>query len=690
MKKLILALIFLLPMLEVSSQEIAEIDVQAFAEEIFQLQDDELNYEDLYESLLLLYSNPLNLNIANSEDLASLYILTPQQIQNFLQYRINNGSLISIYELQAIPTFDLTTIRKIVPFVTVEERASDTRPLLQRIAEEKNSFLLLRLERTIEKSEGFIASDTSAEGEPFPKYSGSRNKVYSRFRVSRSKDFSIGFTLEKDAGEQFNFDRQIRRYGADFLSYHVVLENQGRWKSLAFGDYQIQLGQGLLLGAGFNPGKGSETITTIKRTSTGIRPYSSVLESGFFRGAAATYEFKHLEITGFFSHQFVDATVQNDSTFNELDEFITSIQGSGFHRTASELNSKDQIREQVVGTNVTFKTDNRNFSVGLNVLNTKYSIPIIKRPSNYNKFEFNGRQNISGSLFSNLLWENFNFFGEVGMSKSGGVGAIGGLIASLSNRIAISLVLRNYDRDFHSFYGNSFGENSRNINEKGIYWGLKFSPFRTLFFTAYYDRFRFPWLKFRAEAPSNGYEYLIRLNFVPSSNVNLFAQFRQESKERNSNSDNSLQRLSPGVKSNYLLNLDYQPNAIVGIKSRLQWSNFSFEGSKSRGFAIIQDFNFKIGKLKVGTRFALFEVDNFENRQFAYEKDVLYAFSIPAYTGVGIRNYLLLQYTLNNKLTFWARLARTARNDVEKIGSGFDTINDDHKTDLKIQVRYKL
>ncbi len=360
-----------------------------------------------------------------------------------MDYRTENGQLLSIYELQAIPGFDVFTIRKILPFVAIDEMRSDTRPLLQRIIEEKNNFLLVRMERTVEKSKGFQPADTNSRGDLSPRYSGNRNKVYSRFRISRSKDFSIGVTMEKDAGERINFNNKVKSYGPDFLSYHLVLENQRKWKSLAIGDYQIQLGQGLILGAGFNPGKGSETITTIRRSSTGIRPYSSILESGFFRGGAATYSMGSFDIMEFYSHQFVDAGTQNDTTISDFDEFVSSIQATGFHRTDTELNNKDQVREQVIGTNVTYRSGNGNWSMGLTFVNTRYDVPIIKRPNNYNQFEFQGNSNYSTGLFSNFLWQNLNFFGEAAISKSGGTGAIGGIIASLSNQIAISLVLRN-------------------------------------------------------------------------------------------------------------------------------------------------------------------------------------------------------------------------------------------------------
>jgi len=88
--------------------------------------------------------------------------------------------------------------------------------------------------------------------------------------------------MEKDAGEQFSFEPKKRKWGADFTSFHFLLKSKSRFETIAIGDYQMQFGQGLIMGAGFNPGKGSETITTIRRSNTGVLPYSSVLESVFF------------------------------------------------------------------------------------------------------------------------------------------------------------------------------------------------------------------------------------------------------------------------------------------------------------------------------------------------------------------------------------------------------------------------
>ena len=215
-----------------------EIDLEVFAERLFQVQDEDVAYEDIYESLLLYYTNKLNLNKVEPEELASLYILNPAQLSNFFIYRDQFGDFLSINELQSIPEMDLETIRLLQPFVTVEESVSDTRPLLQRIIQEENNYFLLRYSRRLEEQKGFTAAlplDTTfvrdennsitdtVTTEP-SRYAGSPDKIYGRFRTSHRDDFSLGFTFEKDNGEAFSFEDGQK--GFDFYSYHLMLENK--------------------------------------------------------------------------------------------------------------------------------------------------------------------------------------------------------------------------------------------------------------------------------------------------------------------------------------------------------------------------------------------------------------------------------------------------------------------------------
>ena len=501
-----------------------EINLDEFIQNLFSQPSEDVNYEDLYESLFQLYTNPLDLNAATRDELAATYILSEAQLNAFFAYRAQNGSLLSVYELQAIPYFDLPSIHRLLPFVEVRNPRAGSQPFWQRLVQEPNNYLLVRYGRVLERKKGFSPADTNRRGEVNPRYLGDPGQVYTRFRVSHARDFSFGFTLEKDAGEAVAWQPRTKQYLSDFISFHGMLENRGRWKKLVAGDYQLQAGQGLLLGAGFVMGKGAETITTVRRNQLGIRPYTSAMESGYFRGAAATYALGPFELTGFYSGTRRDAALPEEAdTLDGFagDGYIRSVQGTGYHRTAREIAAKRNIREGMAGSNVTYRNRPNTLQLGATALLNRYSVPLVRKPSDYNGFEFNGRDNWNVSLSYSYLWQNVNLFGEVARSKSGGAGLVSGLIASLTPKVDLTLLYRRYDRHFHSFYGNAFGENTRNGNEHGLYWGLKIIPLRKVTASAYYDQFRFPWLKYRVDAPSKGYEYLFKLAWQPTKTTGL-------------------------------------------------------------------------------------------------------------------------------------------------------------------------
>ena len=82
-------------------------------------EDDEADLESRYENLTLLLTNPVDLNKVSADDLRQFYFLSEKQIQQFLQYRDEQGELLSVYELQAIPGFDQNSINMLAPLVKV-------------------------------------------------------------------------------------------------------------------------------------------------------------------------------------------------------------------------------------------------------------------------------------------------------------------------------------------------------------------------------------------------------------------------------------------------------------------------------------------------------------------------------------------------------------------------------------------
>src|SRR5690554_6801047 len=201
------------------------------------MQEEDINHEELYENLLQYLLNPIDLNRSTPEELQTIYVFTPQHINNFFNYREKFGPLLSLYELQAVPGFDLDLIYRILPFVTLEDDWNKSlQPFSERVLTERNAYFIMRHRKVWEKRKGFTAPDTLSGGRLASRYLGDPNDLYARFRVQHQNDFSLGFTIDKDAGEQFIWDPSTKRYGFNFLSYHFTLYNKKRWKVITVGE----------------------------------------------------------------------------------------------------------------------------------------------------------------------------------------------------------------------------------------------------------------------------------------------------------------------------------------------------------------------------------------------------------------------------------------------------------------------
>src|SRR5687768_7871345 len=76
-------------------------------------EDIETEDDSYLQELAQFYKNPVNLNTADETVLKELRLLNAIQIQNFLTYREVLGDIVNIYELQAIPEWDINTILKL-------------------------------------------------------------------------------------------------------------------------------------------------------------------------------------------------------------------------------------------------------------------------------------------------------------------------------------------------------------------------------------------------------------------------------------------------------------------------------------------------------------------------------------------------------------------------------------------------
>ncbi|MFC0771820.1 hypothetical protein [Terrimonas alba] len=621
--------------------------------------------------------NPLNLNDAGMIDLRDLRILTDLQIDNLLSYRRVFGRFVNIYELQAIPTWDINTIRKLLPFVTVTSIVPFKDDVKDRFKNGKNSFLF-RYSQTMEKAKGFDEAGTGT------KYQGDRSRLFVRYRYNYKNLLQYGIVGDKDAGEQFF--RGSQNKGFDFYSIHLFARKIGIIQSLALGDFTVNMGQGLIQWQSL-AFKKSVDVMGVKRQSAVLRPYSSAGEFNFQRGAGVTIRKNNVEATVFASMRKLSANFVNDTV--GFGNYISSFQMSGYHRTEAEVADKNSVRQTSFGGNL--KYIGNRWHIGVNAVRYQFSLPLQKRDEPYNLYAINGDNWSNVSIDYSYTWHNIHFFGEAAVDKNFHKAFLNGALISVDSRVDLSLVHRLIAKDYQAVNANAFTENVYPTNENGLYMGITIRPSSAWRLDAYADLYKFPWLKYLVDASSSGKDFLAQITYTPNKQLEIYSRFRNETRQLNQPDNSTVTNFLVSIpKKNWRTQMSFKLNPSFALRSRVEVIWYNQKSGKERGFLTFLDAIYRpmMKPFSGIIRLQYFETDSYNARLYAYENDVLYSYSIPVFYDKGYRYYLALSHDLTKKLSFWLRFAQTIYPDKESIGTGLDEISGNRKTEIKVQARY--
>ncbi len=641
--------------------------------------------DDSYLQEMIQYQrNPININTASASLLTGLRILTPMQVQSFINYRGLLGNFISLYELQAVPGWDVAIIQKLRPYITLTENVDVFTSLGSRLQNGDNS-ILFRVSQVIEQSKGYAVDPNS--GKNF--YPGSPQRLLLRYRYNYKNTLQYGIVAEKDAGEQFF--KGAQKQGFDFYSFHFFAKKIGIIKSLAIGDYTVNMGQGLTQWMSLAFKKSPDVLAT-KRQADVLRPYNSAGEIYFHRGVGITLAKKNWEGTFFASYKNVDANFSAGDSTQIQDDFVTSFQTSGFHRTKSEVADKGVQKQLAFGGNIAYQL--KSLHIGLNAIQYSLKFPLQKQPEPYNLYALAGKSFGNYSTDYSYTYKNLHFFGEAAITNKKYSGLINGLLISAASNVDLSFVYRNISKGYQSLYTNAFTENTLPTNEKGFFSGITIKPTDAWRIDGYVDFYRFPWLKFRVNAPSSGSDNLIQLTYKPNKVFEIYTRFKSEKKAINYNPDDlTLSPVVPQPRQNWRTQFSYKLSSVYTFRSRVETVWFDKNGkAQEKGFLMFADllYNPPLKALAGNVRLQYFETGGYNSRLYAYENDVLYSFSIPLFSGKGYRYYINVNYNITRKLTVWARIAQSLYPNQKSIGSSLDEINSNRKTEAKFQMIYKF
>lgn len=646
--------------------------MEYIAENVSEDQD----YSEITELLNFYRKYPLNINKVDKEQLKELLFISPAQIDKVITHRKENGLFQDILELQSIDGFDNELSRWLMNFVFVSQPALLSDISLTKLISKSNHDLMIRFGKVLEKQKGFISSDSTNSV-----YSGSADRVFARYRFNHSNKISVSVNMEKDAGEIF-FRRSGN--GFDFYSANIYLKGGRFVKKLVVGDYALQFGQGLTMWSGLGFGKGAG-LATVAKHAIGLRPYSSVNESSFLRGVSATLNHNRISVTPFFSYKKLDATLSDNG------HEINSLNSSGLHRTSAERENKNSASQLVYGINSAYQNDGVN--LGITAYRTQLNMPIASGNSPYEQYDFSDKSLTNLGLHYTYTYRNTYFFGETAHSVSSGSAFLNGIISSLSSQVSGVLLYRNYARNYYSFFNQGLSESTDAINEKGFYSGLNVKFNSKFELVGYFDFFRFPWLKFRVDAPSQGHELLVQLVYSLSKEFKITGRFKSQQKEENNTEANTSGGLDNVEKQNYRIELNYKASNSFLFRNRAELSTYKKGLTETEfGFLSYQDIIYSplSSRFSGNIRFAIFDTPGFNSRIYAYENDVLYSYSVPAYQGRGLRCYINGRYRPYRGVDIWLRYALLNYSDQETVGSGNDLIAGSQRSDVKLQLRIQF
>lgn len=647
--------------------------------ENLEMSDDEVVLDDTYEDLLRLAENPLNVNTCTREQLEQLFFLSPYQIENLLYYRYSYGDLYTVYELQLIDGFDEETIQFLLPFIYVRKSELQSEGItLQNAFRYGKNQVLLRTDCTIQKKKGYTHLATDAQ-----RYVG--NPLYTQFRYRFSSQYlSIGVSMEKDAGEPFDWHYNK---GFDFYAPYLFISSLWKFKHIALGHYKLNFGQGLVLQSSQRFGKSSLFSNTIFKE--GISKSASLDESLYFNGLATTIGHKKLEITAFYSNTPLDGTLEYDSN-NLLG--LSSIKTDGIHRTENDFVKKNVARQMVIGGNIQYHFP----FLKLGITGFSYSLDKPSFPSSkpYAIYEFAGKHYSTASIDYRARFHQFNVAGEMAIDKNGAMATVHTLSFQPISRFGLVALYRYYQPEYSSIFGNGFSQSSSTNNEEGFFMGTELLPFRKWKLVSYLDVFSFPWLKYLVNTPSRGYQGFIQATYTPTRNTTFFCQYKSTSKQRNVLLEEmATPMVNPYTKNEWRFQIDTNPFKHLHCKTGMHSNEYASQlNHPTYGFLLYQDVGYEFSSipLLLNARYALFDAINYDNRLYAYERDVLYAFSVPMYYGQGMRLYVNVVYKPFPQLTWYAKFAHTWYADRNEIGSEGETIYGNQKTDIRILVNWKF
>ncbi len=623
--------------------------ILSLVEKILLLSDEEdypedFSYEELIYHFSSLLTEPLNINRADRSVLESLKILSDREITLILDYVKSFGKLFSTAELYSIPGISVESLNLLLPFISVEEDGkSSIKELLP------GSFKAILRGSAVPQQRVGYTSVTKEEyaKNPESRYLGNSFHLYGQMRYDISNRFTSLIIMEKDPGEK----------GVDYLSWSAVLKGIGRSKrggcnieKIIIGSYSARYGQGLVLWNSFHPGNSREPQQSMRREQ-GIKEYTSADENLAFKGIASTCQKGDFSFTAMASSRYIDARV--------TDEGYTSLLTTGLHNTNRTVERKESLKTEMAALNLGFNRDRLKLALTI-------SSDIKKIHYSGNNQALINRDRYRSNPISNMgidwryIAGKLHLYGEAALDKSGATALLAGFLLHVNEKIVLSYKLEKISSDYVAPLSYSYKSGGKGAALSTLNLKLSIRKPLTLYL--------------KGDISQKEFKFSGMIDYLKSEDNELIFRVHTHQKKATLRGDIKF-RVTEGITNH--IRLDYSADAKNGLS---QGYHFHYE-------LTVKNLDKHV---ELCARCAFFNISEWNNRIYSYEKEVLYQFKTTVFYGKGLRYYINLKFKPSSKLVMWLRFSNTKYFDRESIGTGVELIKGSSKSEIKIQLQISI
>lgn len=657
-------------------------------------EDDATNFQTAYEHLTELQNAPLNINTAEVTDLLQIPGLDLSIINDIIEYRDKFGQLQTITELALIPSIDDRLRNYLSCFLIVAKNDAKwySKQELLKLPHHLRHSIIASASIPAYYRAGDIAMSQTKGNKYAGKYLGDPIKHSIRYNLKAGNNITFNLSGGKTAAEPFG--SYCNKTGYDTYSFNLMVTELGRFRRIIVGQYNGQFGMGLTLNTNFTLNKQS-MISAVGRLYNTFTPHSSVSDSKHFQGIATCIDISNqLKLSVLFSHIYVDATLNADSTS------VSTLLYSPQHRTTTEIKKKDNTKKSDTGIHLRYTSPiaqplqwNIGTSFVLSSFNRKLEptfskVDTISASRLYRLYYPHGKTFWNYSVDYSLRYHSIALCGETAINDQWALATINTATwKAIDDILTLSAIQRYYSYKYNTINGSCFNSGGAVQNESGLFLATQYKFLKYFTIDAYTDIAHYPYLKYRISDASSAWDNCFTITYTRYT-WNASIRYRVNSRQKEYTYKNHKQLIwRTDQKLRFLFTYN---NEHLNLRTHIEGSKQTYDND-SFGILLSQSANYVFNKrwniYLSGTYFC---TEDYDSRIYNYERGILYSFGYSPYYGKGLRLALMAKCDISKHFAATFKVGNTHYYDRKTIGSAERTIYSNQQTDFDLQLKIKL